>query len=59
MAIDTVHDIEVIFQDLPIERISTSFTINATAAIILAMYVTIASRRGDSPRLPHWHPANG
>jgi methylmalonyl-CoA mutase, N-terminal domain len=46
VAIDTLDDMEVIFQGLPLDRISTSFTINGTAAILLAMYLAVCRRRG-------------
>ena len=39
VAIDTVEDIKTLFQEIPLDRVSTSMTINATAAILLAMYV--------------------
>jgi methylmalonyl-CoA mutase N-terminal domain/subunit len=46
VAIDTLDDMEVLLDDLPLERVSTSMTINATAAILLAMYVAVADGRG-------------
>jgi methylmalonyl-CoA mutase, N-terminal domain len=46
VAIDTLADMEVLFEGIPIDRVSTSFTINSTAAILLAMYVTVAERQG-------------
>jgi methylmalonyl-CoA mutase N-terminal domain/subunit len=46
VALDTIADMEALFDGLPLERVSTSMTINATAAIILAMYVAVARRRG-------------
>jgi methylmalonyl-CoA mutase N-terminal domain/subunit len=49
VAIDTLADMEVLFAGIPIDRISTSFTINSTAAILLAMYVTVAERQGVPP----------
>lgn len=45
VAIDTLADMEVIFRGLPLDRISTSFTINGTAAILLAMYLVLCRRR--------------
>jgi methylmalonyl-CoA mutase, N-terminal domain len=50
VAIDTLADMETLFEGIPIDRISTSFTINSTAAILLAMYVTVAERQGVSPQ---------
>jgi methylmalonyl-CoA mutase N-terminal domain/subunit len=46
VAVDTVDDMERIFAGIPLDRVSTSFTINATAAPILAMYLVCAERRG-------------
>ncbi len=46
VAIDTLRDMEILFDAIPLDRISTSFTINSTAAILLAMYVACAERRG-------------
>ncbi len=45
VAIDTLADMEVIFEGLPLDKISTSFTINGTAAILLAMYLVLCRRR--------------
>jgi methylmalonyl-CoA mutase N-terminal domain/subunit len=49
VAIDTLSDMEILFAGLPLDRISTSFTINGTAAILLAMYVALAEQRGVAP----------
>lgn len=46
VAIDTLADMELLFEGIPLERVSTSFTINSTAAIILAMYIALAEKRG-------------
>jgi len=51
VAIDTVDDLAAVFEGIPLEKISVSFTINATAAIILAMYVVVAQERGIGPEL--------
>jgi methylmalonyl-CoA mutase N-terminal domain/subunit len=48
VAIDTLEDMETLFADIPLERVSVSMTINATAAIVLAMYLTLADQRGIS-----------
>ena len=45
VAIDTLADMEVIFAGLPLDQISTSFTINGTAAILLAMYLALCQRQ--------------
>lgn len=46
VAIDTLADMEVVFRGIPLDRISASFTINSTAAIILAMYLALCERQG-------------
>jgi len=46
VAIDTVDDMHVLFEGIPLERVSTSMTINATASTLLAMYVVVAEERG-------------
>ncbi|HEY7676768.1 MAG TPA: methylmalonyl-CoA mutase family protein [Candidatus Methylomirabilis sp.] len=50
VAIDSLADMETVFRGIPLDKVSTSFTINATAAIILAMYVAAARRQGVPPR---------
>jgi methylmalonyl-CoA mutase N-terminal domain/subunit len=50
--VDTLHDMEVLFRDIPLDKVSTSMTINATAPILLAMYIALARRQGtDLSRL--------
>ena len=51
VAIDTLHDMETVFNGIPLGRVSTSMTINATAAILLAMYIAVAKKQGVSPQL--------
>jgi methylmalonyl-CoA mutase, N-terminal domain len=46
VAIDSLEDMEALFDGIPLDRVSTSMTINATAAILLALYVAVARRRG-------------
>jgi len=46
VAIDTVEDMHVLLDGIPLEQVSTSMTINATAATLLAMYVVVAEERG-------------
>ncbi|MDQ2817000.1 MAG: methylmalonyl-CoA mutase family protein [Candidatus Eremiobacteraeota bacterium] len=46
VAIDTVEDMEILFEDIPIEDVSVSMTINAPASILLALYLAVARRRG-------------
>jgi methylmalonyl-CoA mutase N-terminal domain/subunit len=49
VAIDTLRDMEEMFEGIPLDKISTSFTINSTASIILAMYVATAEKQGVDP----------
>ena len=44
--IDSLEDMETLLDGIPLERVSTSMTINATASILLALYVAVARRRG-------------
>ena len=46
VAIDTLKDMEEIFEGIDLGKVSTSFTINATAAILLAMYVAVGEKQG-------------
>ncbi|KUN80755.1 methylmalonyl-CoA mutase family protein [Streptomyces griseoruber] len=46
VAVDTLADAGILFDAIPLDRVSTSFTINGTAAILLALYVAAAERRG-------------
>ncbi len=48
VAIDTVDDMHVLLADLPLDKVSTSMTINATASTLLAMYIVVAEERGMS-----------
>jgi len=48
VAIDSLHDMEVLFDGLPLDKISTSMTINAPAAVLLAMYIAVAEKQGVS-----------
>ena len=50
VAVDTVEDVEVLLRGIPLERATTSMTINAPANILLAMYIAVAASRGISPR---------
>ena len=49
VAIDTLRDMEEMIDGIPLDKISTSFTINSTAIIILAMYVATAEKQGVNP----------
>jgi len=44
--IDTLRDMEVLFKDIPLDKVSTSMTINATAPVLLAMYIVLAREQG-------------
>ena len=49
VAIDSLLDMEVLLEGLPIERVSTSMTINATAALLLLLYQLVAEKQGCPP----------
>src|SRR5215468_10385103 len=46
VALDSLADAEILFDGIPLDAISTSFTINGTAAILLAFYAAVAEKRG-------------
>jgi methylmalonyl-CoA mutase N-terminal domain/subunit len=46
VAIDSLEDMETLFDGIPLEKVSTSMTINATAAILLSLYVAVAKKQG-------------
>ena len=46
VAIDSLEDMEALFEGIPLERVSTSMTINSTAAILLSLYVAVAKKQG-------------
>jgi len=46
VAIDTLNDMEILFKDIPLDKVSTSMTINATASVLLAMYIAVAEKQG-------------
>lgn len=48
VAVDSVHDMETLFDGIDISQVTTSMTINATAATLLALYCALAERRGAS-----------
>ncbi|MBN2408838.1 MAG: methylmalonyl-CoA mutase [Candidatus Aminicenantes bacterium] len=54
VAIDSIEDMDTLFRRIPLDRVSASMTINATAAVLLAMYLAVASRR----RIP-WSKLSG
>src|SRR5687767_12872568 len=49
VAIDSLDDMSALFDGIPLEQVSTSMTINATALILLAMYVAAARKQGAAP----------
>lgn len=53
VAIDSLADMEIAFQGIPLDRVSTSMTINATAVILLALYAAAAKRQGVQPSQLH------
>src|SRR6202048_3368704 len=46
VAIDSLEDMEALFDGIPLEKVSTSMTINSTAAILLCLYVAVAKKQG-------------
>jgi methylmalonyl-CoA mutase, N-terminal domain len=51
VAIDSLDDMQTLFEGIPLDKVSTSMTINATAAILLALYVAVAKKQGIAPGL--------
>jgi methylmalonyl-CoA mutase N-terminal domain/subunit len=49
VAIDSIDDMAMLFDGIPLDRVSTSMTINATAIILLALYIAVARRQGVAP----------
>lgn len=49
VAIDSLYDMETLFEGIPLDQVSTSMTINAPAAVMLAMYVVAAEKQGVGP----------
>src|SRR5215510_14275975 len=54
VAIDSLADMEILLKGIPLDQVSTSMTINATAAILLALYLVVAEKQGVS-----WDKVNG
>jgi methylmalonyl-CoA mutase N-terminal domain/subunit len=50
VAIDSIEDMAALFDGIPLDRVSTSMTINATAIVLLALYVAVARRQGINGR---------
>jgi methylmalonyl-CoA mutase N-terminal domain/subunit len=49
VAIDSLADMEILFDGIPLDKVSTSMTINSTAAILLCMYIAVAEKQGVPP----------
>ncbi|HUL21511.1 MAG TPA: methylmalonyl-CoA mutase family protein [Thermodesulfobacteriota bacterium] len=50
VAVDTLKDMEVLFEGIPLDKVTTSMTINPPASILLAMYIVVAEKQGVSRR---------
>jgi len=48
VAIDTLADMEILFDQIPLDKVSTSMTINAPAAVLLSLYIAVAEKQGVS-----------
>ncbi|HEU5369774.1 MAG TPA: methylmalonyl-CoA mutase family protein, partial [Ktedonobacterales bacterium] len=51
VSISSLEDMETLFQGIPLAQVSTSMTINSTAAILLSLYIATAKRQGVDPRI--------
>jgi methylmalonyl-CoA mutase N-terminal domain/subunit len=51
VAIDSLKDMEILFDGIPLDKVSTSMTINSTAAILLAMVIAVAEKQGITPEV--------
>ncbi|MGI5998900.1 MAG: acyl-CoA mutase large subunit family protein [Lutispora sp.] len=49
VAIDSLKDMEILFDGIPLDKVSTSMTINAPASVLLAMYIAVAEKQGVTP----------
>jgi len=49
VAIDSIEDMSELFEGIPLDRVSTSMTINATAIVLLSLYIAVARRQGVAP----------
>ena len=49
VAIDSLKDMEILFSGIPLDKVSTSMTINAPASVLLAMYIAVAGKQGVTP----------
>jgi len=46
VSISSIHDMETLFKEIPLDKVSTSMTINAPAGVLLAMYIAVAKKQG-------------
>jgi len=49
VAVDTLADMEILFKDIPLDKVTTSMTINAPAIVLFAMYIALAENQGINP----------
>lgn len=49
VAVDTLSDMETLFKDIPLDKVTTSMTINAPASVLFAMYIALAENQGIDP----------
>ena len=50
VAVDTLRDMEILFEGIPLDKVTTSMTINPPASILLAMYIVVAEKQGVNKR---------
>lgn len=50
VSISSIHDMMTLFDQIPLDKVSTSMTINAPATVLLAMYIVVGKRQGVSPQ---------
>jgi len=51
VAVDSLKDMETMFDGIPLDKVTTSMTINAPASVLLAMYIAVAEKQGVSPKV--------
>ena len=51
VAVDTLADMEILFDGIPLDKVTTSMTINPPAAVLWAMYIAVAEKQGVSPKV--------
>ncbi|MEK7432650.1 MAG: methylmalonyl-CoA mutase family protein [Cyanobacteriota bacterium] len=50
VAVSSIEDMEILFKDIPLDKVSTSMTINGPACVLLALYVAVAEKQGVDPK---------